>query len=94
MPTLNEEFDISFPSGALDDMQRAYLRDIKAFYKSYILSLMESVKLKEEAGISKSDYAGAETAEDYYNNGHQDGYNQALSDQEAKIAEELARRGI
>jgi hypothetical protein len=80
MPTLEEELDLfGLPEGA------------KRFVKSYILSLIENMKQKPESHTHNSIPNYTDEVDEGCSMCIR---NQALADQEAKIAEELKRRGI
>lgn len=94
MPTLDKQFDKEFPTASFTwngennigkRFARQSRRKVKTWVKSYILSFMESVKL--DAYPIADDEAPGNVA-------YRGGYNQALSDQGAKMAEELTKRGI
>jgi len=38
-----DRFDFEFPQGALDDMQRAYMRDIKSFISTQLERLINDI---------------------------------------------------
>lgn len=83
--TLDDEFNQKFPDPLM------FKQEMKDWFKSYLKDFAESVKLEKEHGKSLFDI-GSEfaTPRDY----RRIGYNIAVSDQEAKIAQALKERGI
>jgi hypothetical protein len=88
--TLSEEFDKEFPIDDADyDLTSGLVgKEMKNWFKSYILSLMKSVK-GDKAEKDQGRYEVSDIGNSYWT-----GYNQALSNQEARIAEELKKRGM
>jgi hypothetical protein len=98
MPTLDEEFDTQFVKDLGPDVEPIWLDPngsvgpVKAFIKSYILSLMEDVKLEKKDNAKF--YDGPSNLAYRVEVWQETAYNQALSDQEAKIAQALKAKGI
>lgn len=84
MPTLEEEFDSKFDWNDLSDFEP---ERIKAFMKSYILSLMKDVKFEHRMPAP----ADSNNEMDV---GHVIGWNQYHDGQQAKIAQALKEKGI
>jgi hypothetical protein len=99
MPTLDEEFDKEFTriSKGLESkgryMEHWFIKDdvtpreVKDWFKSYILSLMSDVKLEKMPNASANDDAVGSQQRSF-------GHNRAVDYLEAKIAEELKKREV
>jgi alanine-alpha-ketoisovalerate/valine-pyruvate aminotransferase len=69
--------------------------ELTDWFKSYLKDVLQSVKLKEKQYPNPQTKSGVLPAVSYVVKDREAwGYNQALSDQEAKIREELTKRGI
>lgn len=94
MKTLDEEFNEKF--GWLEHGGKRDADNIKAWFKFYLLNFAESVRLKEkyeERQISCPERKGG-CAVFHIEKFADEKYNQALSDQQTKISEELKKRGL
>ena len=69
----------SYPSTYTDKMLN--IKEVTDWFKSYISSLMEEVKLGKQGRIG-------------YRTAQETGYNEAISDQQSKIQKVLKEKGI
>jgi len=90
--TLDEEFNKKFPADENAYIQSGTTYAIQTWFKSYLKDVLESVKLEDATEADgwemlrlRDCCPGDDAAA---------GYNQALIDTQAKIVEELKRRGI